>query len=254
MRWVHQLKVFGAAGGDWKSAMACLPQMLLCLGNPLIFWVVFLNAVNFGGSMSIFMTFPTLLTSEPYNLTTSVLSFIHLAAAGGSLLAWPASSITINRITKRLATQNCGVRHAEHILPGYILPILAGAGSVILYGFIAQHRYHYLWAYLAVALNSFAFAGMSVANTLWATEVFPRWAAAALAAVGGASYIASFGISAALRPWLEAQGYFWVNLILGIIMLVLGFVAVPIAFWGKGIRQYISGRWGAYEAGALRPQ
>ncbi|KAH8893015.1 MFS general substrate transporter [Thozetella sp. PMI_491] len=252
--WLSSLALFGSAGGEWKSAMACYPQMLLCLANPLIFWVVLMNAANFAGMMSIGLTYPVLLSKAPYNLPSAAVSLVNLGAAAGSLLAWPASGIIIDRITKRLATLNGGVRHAEYLLPGFFLPVLSGAASVFIYAIVAEKHYHFLWVYLSYFLNAFSFASMSAASTLWVTEAFPYWAAAALAAVGGLSYMTSFPVSAALPLWMAAQGYFWVNIEIGIALVLLGFVSVPIAFWGKSVRQYIHGRWGVYETGALRPQ
>ena len=38
------------------------------------------------------------------------------------------------------------------------------------------------------------------------------------------------------------------------IILGIGLVAVPIAFWGENLRQYIDGKWAINEMGALRPQ
>ncbi|KAH8879026.1 MFS general substrate transporter [Thozetella sp. PMI_491] len=253
-KWLRSLKLFGVAGGDWRSALACYPQMIKCIANPLIFYVALMNAVNFGGMMSIGITFPRLLSSPAYALPAPAITLVNLAASAGALLAWPASGIMIDRITKRLATLNGGVRHAEYLLPGYVLPVLAGAASVFIYGVVADRHYHFLWVYLAYGLNAFSYASMSVANTLWVTEAFPYWAAAALAVVGGVSYIVSFAISSFIEEWVGAQGYLWVNVAIGIALMLLGFVGVPVAFWGKSIRQYIHGRWGVYEAGALRPQ
>lgn len=241
------------SGVRWKSMFACYPQMLFCLCNPLIFWVMVLTAINFGAMMSIGITFPTVLKQEPYNLPPFAISLVNMAAAGGALLAWPASGLMATHITSRLARRNGGVRHAEYILPGFVLPILTGAISVFLYGAAVKYRLHYLWVYLAYALNAFSYAGMSVATTLWVTEAFPRWAAAALAVVGGVAYMSSFGISIFIKPWVQLQGFFWVNMELGILVLAVGFVGVPVAFWGKSVRQYLHGRWGEYEGGALRP-
>ncbi|KAK8095181.1 uncharacterized protein PG998_014405, partial [Apiospora kogelbergensis] len=237
--WIVSPKFTMPTGCSWRQGLACYLQMLKCTINPLIFWVLLMNTVNFGGMMSIGATYPMLLSNPPYNLPPYGVSLVSLATAVGSLLAWPASSIMIQRTTTRLAARNNGVRHAEYILPGFILPVLAGAASVFIYAVVAEYHHHFLWVYLAYGLNAFSFSSMSTANTLWVTEAFPYWAAASLAAVGGVSYIASFGISSALVDWLALQGYFWVNIEIGVALVLLGFVGVPIASWGKSIRQYI---------------
>lgn len=239
---------------DWKAMGACYPQIFLCLCNPLVFWVAVLNAINFGGMMSIGVTFPIILSQPPYSLSARLISLVSLAAAAGALLAWPASSIVLNRVTKRLTLRNKGVRHAEYYLPAFLLPIMSSAASVLLYGFAVERGWPAGWTYLAYVLNTFGSIGAGIANTMWVTEAFPKWAAAALTVVGGVSYIASWGISSVIPLWLKSQGYLKMNIEIGLAMLLVGFVGVPVAFWGKNVRQFLDGRWGTHEGGGLRPQ
>ena len=239
---------------DWKAMGACYPQIFLCLGNPLVFWVAVLNAINFGGMMSIGITFPITLSKPPHSLSPHLISLVNLAAAGGALLAWPASWVVLNCVTKRLTLRNHGVRHAEYYLCAFLLPVISGAASVILYGFAAERGWPAAWTYFAYALNGFSSIGSGIANTMWVTEAFPKWAAAALAVVGGVSYIVSWGLSSVIPRWLDSQGYLNMNIEIGLAMLLVGFVGIPIAFWGKNVRQFLHGRWGTYEGGGLRPQ
>ncbi|KAL8388916.1 hypothetical protein RB595_009019 [Gaeumannomyces hyphopodioides] len=250
----RHMSVHKAAGGDWRSALAFFPQTGLCLVNPLLFWVALLNAVNFGGMISIGSTYPAVLMAPPYSLEPRSVSLVNLAAAFGSLLAWPGSGPVIERVTNRLTRRNGGVRHAEYYLPGFVLPVLTGVLSLAIYGTAVRRGWHPAWIYASYGLNSFSYVSGGVANTVWAAAVFPRWAAAALAVVGGVSYVLSFGLSYAIPPWLESQGFAGANIQIAALMLVLGLVAVPVAFWGRNVRQFIHSRWGAYEAGAVRPQ
>lgn len=250
----RHLPVRKAAGGDWRSAVAFFPQTGLCLFNPLLFWVALLNAVNFGGMILIGSTYASVLLAPPYSLGPRSVFFVNLAAGVGSLLAWPGSGLVIERMTHRLTRRNGGVRHAEYYLPGFALPVVTGVLSLVIYGLAVRHAWHPAFIYVSYGLNSFSYASGAVANTLWATAVFPRWAAAALTVVGGVSYVLSFGLSYAVEPWLESQGFEGATLQIAALMLLLGLVAVPAAFWGRNVRQFIHHRWGAYEAGAVRPQ
>jgi MFS family permease len=252
---LRRLQIFSSINGGWKAMAACYPQILMCLLNPLILWVALLNAVVFGGMMSIGITYATVLSAAPYNLPMNIIALVNLAAAVGALLAWPASGLLINRISRRLAIRNAGVRDAEHYLPAFILPILTGAASVILYGITAQNHFHYIFIYISYALNTFASIGLGIANTLWVTEAFPRWAAPALVIVGGGSYVTSFGMSFAVLPWVGGEGYLRENVEIGVLILVIGCLGIPVAKWGKPLRLWIHGRWGmGSESGALRPQ
>jgi MFS family permease len=251
---IKELGVWGTTKGGWKSMLACYPQILMCVFNPLIFWVSILNAVAFGGMLSIAMTYATVLAAPPYFLPVDAIALVNTSAAVGSLLAWPASGIMIARISRRLSIRNGGVRHAEYYLPAFVLPILSAAASVILYGLAGERKWHWIWIYVSYMLNSFSFVGLATANTLWVTEAFPRWAAAVLAIVGGGSYVISFSISFAILPWIKSQGFALANIEIGVLTLVVGLVLIPVAFWGESLRQYIHGRWAMNEGGALRPQ
>ena len=184
----------------------CCLQIPFCIINPLIFWVVVLNAIAFGGILSIGMTFADLLTSPPYNQPIRIAALPNLAAAIGSLLSWPATVLTAGRLSRHLTIRDGGVRHAEHYLPTFVLPILAGAASVLLYGYAAENKWPAAWIFVAYGLNGFSYGGLSAANTLWVTEAFPRWAAPALVLDGGGSYIESFALRFSVPRWLKGAG------------------------------------------------
>lgn len=244
----------GVSGIDFRAAAACFVQIFLILANPLVFWLAMLNAINFGAMMCIGVGFPIILSKPPYNLSPATVGHVNFAAALGSLVALPAAYVLLNNVTKALTRRNRGVRHAEFYLPAFILPVVSGALSVIMYALAAARGWSQDWYFFAYGLNSFSFVSGGIANTVWATESLPQWAAPAIAVVGGASYVASWGISGILQPWEDNWGIEAVGIALGIGVLLVGLLAIPVAFWGKSVRQFIYGRWGASHAGALRPQ
>lgn len=251
---VSPIAVWRHSIADPRAAVACFIQVFLCLANPLVFWIALLNAVNFGGMMSIGTGFPVVLALPPYNLSPQAVGHVNTTAAVSSLLALPAMYAALEGLTRRLTRRNCGVRHAEFYLPAFALPVSTGAASVLLYGCAVGRGWHPVVYHVAYGLNAFSFTAGAIANTVWVTESLPRWAAPGLAVVGGVSYMASWGITAALPVWVKAWGVMAVNVGIGSLMLVVGLLAIPLAFWGKSVRQFIHGRWGASEAGALRPQ
>lgn len=251
---VSSLALWRRSIADPRAAVACFVQVFLCLGNPLVFWIALLNAVNFGGMMSIGTGFPVVLAAPPYDLPPAAVSHINVTAACSCLLALPAAWLLLDRATRRLTRRNRGVRHAEFYLPAFALPVASGAASVFVYGFAAGGGWPPALYHVAYGLNAFSFVTGSIANTVWVTESLPRWAAPAVAVVGGVSYIASWSITAAIPTWDAMWGVVAVNVGIGVAILLVGLLAVPLAFWGKSVRQFIHGRWGASEAGALRPQ
>lgn len=251
---VTPLSIWKRSVCEPRAAAASFVQIFLCVANPLVFWVTLLNAINFAGMMSIGTGFPVRMAEAPYSLPPEAVARVNFSAATGSFLALPASYYMLNNVMKRLTLRNKGVRHAEFYLPAFILPVVSGAVSVFIYGFAARDKWHPAAYHFAYGLNAFSYGSASVVNTIWVVESLPQWAAAGIAVVGGVSYVASYGITAVLPMWNEAAGFVAVNSAIAIAMISVGLFAIPIAFWGKSVRQFINGRFSAYEGGALRPQ
>jgi Major Facilitator Superfamily len=241
-------------GGGWSSLRACCGQVLLCTMNPMIFWVLILNTLVFEGVVLVGSTYVSLLSAPPYNLSMNVVVYGSIAAAIGSLLAWPASGVLTARICLRLTARNKGVRDVEHYLPSFILPIAASATGLVLFGVAGQNYWHWMWVLFAQGLNYFGFIALFTSSTLWAAESFPRWAAAALIVVVGGSNVVSFGISFAIGPWISAQGFGLPYYETGAMILAVGFIGIAVAYYGKRWRMYMSARWDTSDGGALRPQ
>ncbi|KAJ4408192.1 hypothetical protein N0V82_009766 [Gnomoniopsis sp. IMI 355080] len=240
---------------SWADAGACYPQILLHLLNPLVFWLTLLNTLSFVATIVLASQYPALLTSPPYSQPPSIVGLVNLAGAGGVLLAWPSCGLLISKCIQRSSRRNDGLRHAEHYLPAFILPIIAGVSGLLIFGIGFEHRPSSpFFVYVAYAFTTFSFGGLSVASTLWVTEAFPQWATSALVVVGGSSYLLSFGVTLSLPQLIALHGFEALSIALAVSIMVLGVVAVPIAFWGKEVRQYVHGRWAQYEGGALRPQ
>ncbi|PVH79004.1 major facilitator superfamily transporter [Cadophora sp. DSE1049] len=252
--WSRKFKFWGLTRGGWKAMRICYSQVLGCLLNPLIFWVAILNALVFTSMLSIRETYADILADPRYKLSMNNFALIHMAGAIGCLVAWPVSGFMVSCVTCRLAKRNFGVRDAEHYLLAFILPILTGTVNIIIYGVAVERNWHYLWIYFAYGLNSFTLVSLATANTLWVTEAFPRWAAPALVVLGSVANMTSFGISFGIMPWIRSQGHANADIEIGVLIAVVGCVAIPIAFWGKKMRQQIHERWGMSEMGALRPQ
>lgn len=187
-RWLlarPEYAIWGKTKGGWRAMGRCYLQVALCTVNPLIFWVALLEALVFGGMLTIGTTYALTLEAPPYSLNPQTTALVNLAAAFGCLLAWPASGWLIARITKTLAMHNQGVRESEHYLPAFILPVLFSTLSLFMYGFTVYNEWSAGLVYLSYALNSFGFTALATANTLWVTEAFPKWAAPAIVVVNG---------------------------------------------------------------------
>lgn len=242
-----------SAFASWSATWRCYYQMAFCAVNPLIFWVFIASSVNFAGMLFIGATYAQILRSPPYSMPSVLIINVNICSGVGALFAFPLGGVLAGRALDGLARRNRGVREAEHYLICYILPVITGALSTFIYGFAVHRKLHFGFYYLAYGLNGFSYTTLSISNTMWVTEAFPRWAAPAISVLGGGCYILSFAMSFALTSWIAAHGYKLVGIELAVLQVVGGLVAVPIAFWGKSARQAIHGKWSNERAGALRP-
>ncbi|EJT75134.1 hypothetical protein GGTG_08972 [Gaeumannomyces tritici R3-111a-1] len=252
-----------AACADWRGAWMCLPQMLLCIANPLIFWVALHKGVLVLGTVVIRSQVPRALHRPPYSMSSPDVGLMDLSAALGCFAALPITYAITASTVGTLTRRNAGVRKATYYLPGFILPVLCGALANVLFGLTAVPPggdgyvdWVHHWAFVAVAwvLAQVAFTGEAVVSTLWVTEAFPQWAAGALAAVNGLSFTFSCLLGFSAPQWLASQGHLRMNVEIAAAILVAGGMGIPLAFWGKGLRQYLPGRCAVFEGGALRPQ
>ncbi|KAL7776168.1 hypothetical protein CFE70_006581 [Pyrenophora teres f. teres 0-1] len=237
----------------WRAMGRCYIQMAYCAMSPLIFWVFVASGFNSASMMFIGATYPRVLLAEPYSISPELIGTVNVASGFGALLALPVCTFVTGRGITRLSKRNHGVQEAEHYLIAYILPVLFGGLSSLLYGLVVGLHWSPVGIYFAYGMNGFAFVTLMTANTLWVTEAFPRWAAPALAVVGGGLFTESFALSFVIVPWINAHGFMWVGIELMLFQFVGGLIAMPVAFWGKSARQAIAGRWADDRSGALRP-
>ncbi|KAH6682298.1 major facilitator superfamily domain-containing protein [Plectosphaerella plurivora] len=254
IRW-DRLKITRAPGTDWKAARAVCIQMALCLANPLVIWVSLLGGVILGGVIFLNITQVIHLMQTLEGRELSMMS-AYTGISGGisSLIAIPAAGPLIAWATRFFTIRSGGTRHAEVYLVGFILPVITAVVALGVYAAATTN----LWApwvqYFVFGLANFAFLTSYVSSVIWVTEAFPPWAAASLAIVMAAINMLASVVGINLTRWAIQGDIIGPCILLVILILVLGAIAVPIAFWGKSLRQRIDGKWSACEKGALRPQ
>ncbi|CAJ0550856.1 Ff.00g107860.m01.CDS01 [Fusarium sp. VM40] len=253
--WWSQLMVTRAPGTNWSSMAATYGQMLLCILNPLTFWVSLLTGVVLSGVIFLNLTQPMALVHALGSKQVDTIN-IMLGVTGvvGSILAFPATGPLASWFTRYHTLRNGGIRHAEVYLAIFSIPVITGLLSVILNGLTIINGWPVAWIYVTSAISIISYLTGNVAFNLWITEAFPRWAAAALAVQLFVGNMFGFGIGTAVAPWVQHNHILEPTILIASLLLIMGAMAVPAAFWGQNVRQYIQGRWSDSERTALRPQ
>lgn len=231
------------AKGGWAEMSDFPRQLLICTLNPLILWVLVLNAFVFGTMIITCATYAQVLGAAPYNFSSNAIGLAKLSPGIGALLAFLASSFLTDYIVRRLAARNRGVREPEHYLPSFISPVVMSSLSLVLFGVAAERQWDWRWILLFVGINYFAAISIFTSNTLWVTEAFPRWAAPALVIVGAGGYGLSFELNFGVVAWIASQGLERTYIQLAIITFSVGLLGLPINFYGRRFRSYIYSNW-----------
>jgi hypothetical protein len=225
--------------GGW-SAMKDFPrQILICTLNPLILWVLVLNALMFGGMIVTCASYAELLSAPPYNFSFQAIGLAKFATGIGGILAFPASGLLTSQVIRILAARNNGVREPEHYLPSFIIPVIVSTVSLALYGIASERHWDWRWILLFVGADYFSAISIFISVMLWVTEAFPRWKGAALVIVGAGGYGLSFALSFGMVSWIESEGLGGAYRQLAALTLV----GVPVNWWGKRFREYIYSVW-----------
>lgn len=251
---ISRLKIRRAPGTSFKGGIATYVQMLLCLTNPLLVWVSLLSAAILAGVIYLSVTLPNHLGSTlPLSQGSTISLALGIATILGCATAIPVTGPLITWCVRYFTLRSGGTKHAEFYLPGFVLPVIASALSVGLFGLAVSNNWPPSLYYFAFGLSNFAYVSNNVAVILWITEAFPPWAAASLAVQSFMGQIFAFAVGINLLVWVKPDDALLSNVIIIALVLLLGAFAVPVAFWGKTVRQYIHGKWSESEKGAIRP-
>jgi hypothetical protein len=259
-KFVDLIKIQRAPGTSWRAAGSTCAQMILCLCNPLVVWVslfggVILAVALFQNETQYKYIVFNLLTTE--NIVVQlhrVESYFAIAGVVSGLLCIPVAGPMITWFVSFCTRRSGGTRHAEVYLIGFVVPIVTATIAIGLMSASITNDWPITMQYIIYGITNMSYILIFSASILWLTEAFPLWAAASIAVELLVVVLLGSFLSAKLGFWAATGNITGPSILQALLVLVLGAVIVPVAFWGKNVRQFIHGRWSLSQKAALRPQ
>ena len=136
------------------------------------------------------------------------------------------------------------IREAEMRLGVLLVPLLIGPAGLILYGYAAQEKLHWISYFVAVAMTSWGSYFFFTFTLAYAVDSHNASMSEMLIAMNLGKQAISFAMGIYLLDWILTIGY--VKMIAGIfcgILLLNNLALIPFMLFGKRIRIAISRSW-----------
>jgi hypothetical protein len=211
---------------------------------PSVFWVITTYGIMIGlGALAFNYTFPILITSPPYNWSPNNSGLIAVGTAIGYFLAIPFTTSS-DRLAARLTKKNNMIREAEMRLGVLLIPLLVGPASLVLYGYAAEKKLHWISYFVATAMSGWHSYFFFTFTLAYAVDSYTANISEMLIAMNLGKQAISFAMGIYLLEWILEIGY--VKMIGGIfcgILLINNLATIPFMIWGKKIRVATSKTW-----------
>lgn len=197
--YLHRLLPFHYQKHGLKLFLSAYAEMGLSLLYPSILWALIMNAILFGGLVSLSLTYSTQLALPPWKFTPAQVGTVQIGAMIGAFTAMGLSGATVDKISGMISRRNGGLREAEHLLPNFVLPAALAFAGLVLYGKVAGNPATYpgngwIGIHVAFALYYCGFVAISAISGVWIGETTPHWSGPALVLVCGGRNAVSFAI------------------------------------------------------------
>merc|ERR1711939_785093 len=168
---------------------------------------------------------------------------IAVGTAIGYFLAIPFTTSS-DRLAARLTKKNNMIREAEMRLGVLLIPLLIGPASLILYGYTAQDKLHWIGYFVATAMGGWHSYFFFTFTLAYAVDSYTANISEMLIAMNIGKQAISFAMGIYLLEWILEIGY--VKMIGGIfcgILVINNLATILFMIWGKKIRIATSRTW-----------
>ncbi|TLS21371.1 uncharacterized protein PpBr36_10206 [Pyricularia pennisetigena] len=134
------------------------------------------------------------------------------------------------------------LREAEHNLPNFVLPFVAGIAGAFLFGASAQQNLHWAVTLTGSFLIIFGYLTTLTLANVFAIESYPMWAGPVLVNVSSMRIIIAFFMASQATTWVQTKGAMATFAIYGETLIVVSLGIVVLFFFGKKIRRWTAGK------------
>ncbi|KAB2578390.1 putative MFS-type transporter [Lasiodiplodia theobromae] len=190
-----------------------------------------------------FNTISEILTSPPYNWSTTSTGLVFLAALVGNGVGWATGGPFGDALVLHLARRNNGVKEPEMRLWALCASAVYAAAGYFLYGWGARAGAHWLTIAFGVgAMIAHQVSACAVA-TAYAMDCFPAISGELVVVLAICSSCINFAISYSVQPFINAAGYGWAFTFFGLCVLASMLAAVPMSIFGKSWRRKCASKY-----------
>jgi hypothetical protein len=163
---------------DWGAAKNTVVEMAQVCLFPNVAWIVLLNSVLIGTVLAAQMCASPVLLLAPFNWPVKSMGFMALPLVCSAIFSYSISGIGGDFIANWISQRNGGRREPEHQLINFALPILAGAGGSVFFGYIGDYTNKFTWPWfmIAMGIQFFGFLSINTLASVYTIECYPAWA------------------------------------------------------------------------------
>ncbi|BGP07027.1 hypothetical protein JCM10049v2_002857 [Rhodotorula toruloides] len=192
------------------------------------------------GCIYLLLTTMSQLYEGTYGQSTGIASLHYIALALGFMIASQGGARLLDVIYRRLKAREHGPGRPEFRLPLVVPASISLPFGLLLYGWSAEHRLH--WIVPGESYIGLVFIGLGMilvfqASTSYLIDTFTLHAASALAASVCLRSICGFAFPLFAPYMFNGIGYGWGCTILAIVTIIVGCPAAPLLYiFGERIR------------------
>ncbi|KAL5622553.1 hypothetical protein FOBRF1_001803 [Fusarium oxysporum] len=222
------------ASGDKQTPIkqlvlhALTRPMKFLFTSPIVALISLYIAFNFGVTMLLFATFPTVYENT-YQWSVSVSGLAYIGVGIGCAIG----VITFAKLSDRLLNAEGGNYHAERrlIMMMFVSPMFPI--GLFIYGWATEYKVHWVVPIIGTAICGPGAVIINSSSQTYIIDIFgPQAAASALAAITLLRNLTGAFLPLAAPPLYANLGLGWGNSVLAFI--TVGFIPVPIYFYLYG--------------------